>query len=91
MESFNSPYVRLIVVCKICSKEQSMKNAGHWKRHYFIHVDEKPHKCIHCPKSFVEADKLRHHIRKVHESGTKTGVSGKYQGEQQMNYISMAS
>ena len=53
-----------------------MNDFGHiehlcdWKRHYFTHSDEKPHKCSMCPKSFIRADQLRKHEAKVHSSGT---------------------
>ena len=70
MENFSNPYVKLIVVCKVCNKEQSMTNTGNWKQHFFTHGGDKPHKCPMCPKSFIRADQLRKHEAKVHSSGT---------------------
>ena len=71
VENFsNPPYVKLIIVCKICNKDLSASKPSDWKRHYFTHSDEKPHKCSMCPKSFIRADQLRKHEAKVHSSGT---------------------
>lgn len=65
---FTNPYVKLVIVCKLCSKEQSTSSASNWKQHYFTHKTEKPHKCALCPKSYIRADQLRQHIAKVHPS-----------------------
>ncbi|XP_066915822.1 Krueppel-like factor 13 isoform X8 [Clytia hemisphaerica] len=70
VENFSNPYVKLIIVCKTCNKDLSSAKPNDWKRHYFTHSDEKPHKCSMCPKSFIRADQLRKHKAKVHSSGT---------------------
>lgn len=70
VSNFSNPYVKLIVACKVCNKEQSMTRSNNWKQHYFTHQDEKPHKCSFCPKSFIRADKLRQHIAKLHPSSS---------------------
>ncbi|XP_065644064.1 uncharacterized protein LOC100200420 isoform X3 [Hydra vulgaris] len=66
VESFQNPYVKLIVVCKVCNKEQSLKFAHNWKTHYLSHVsnEEKPHKCHLCPNAFVTAPQLKKHLLK---------------------------
>jgi len=47
-----------------------MRNAGNWKQHYFTHASggDKPHKCSHCPKSFIRGDQLRKHEAKEHSN-----------------------
>lgn len=62
LEAFDNPYVKISVVCKICSKEQSLKYQATWKRHYLTHVDDKPYKCDYCKKSFIQQMQLRKHI-----------------------------
>lgn len=66
LESFNNPYVKVVVLCKECGKEQSLKHENTWKRHYLTHVDEKPFKCSLCPKSFIRASQLRTHEARQH-------------------------
>lgn len=68
VENFSNPYVKIILVCKVCNKEQSLRNSGNWKQHFLTHVSgqEKPHKCQQCPKSFIRADQLKKHISKHH-------------------------
>lgn len=66
IESFDNPYVKIVVVCKICNKEQSLKIAGSWKQHYFTHTDQKPHTCPHCSKGFLRPVLLRNHIKSKH-------------------------
>lgn len=67
LENFSSPYVKLIIVCKICNKEAA-KNPGNWKVHYLTHAsnEEKPHKCHICNKGFVQSNKLKTHMSKNH-------------------------
>lgn len=67
IESFSNPYVKLIIVCKICSKEAS-KFARNWKSHYMSHMgaEDKPHQCSHCSAGFIRADILKKHIEKKH-------------------------
>ena len=64
LENFQNPYVKIIIVCKICSKEQNLKRSDDWKRHYLTHAkdSEKPHKCHLCSKAFVAASQLSKHI-----------------------------
>lgn len=68
LEHFSNPYVKLNVSCKICNKEQSFKFQSNWRRHYLTHAsaEEKPHNCVYCDKSFVQADKLKLHIKALH-------------------------
>ena len=65
IENFSNPYVKIILVCKICNKEQSLKFSHNWKTHYLSHVsnEEKPHKCQFCPKAFVTAPQLKKHMK----------------------------
>lgn len=63
LAAFDNPYVRIIVVCKVCNKEQSLKFQGLWKRHYLVHADEKPLKCDYCTKTFVQACNLKKHLQ----------------------------
>ncbi|XP_057301120.1 fez family zinc finger protein erm-like isoform X3 [Hydractinia symbiolongicarpus] len=69
LENFSNPYVKIIIVCKICNKEQSLKFSGNWRQHYLTHASSegKPHKCQHCSKSYIRADQLRKHVSKYHE------------------------
>ena len=67
IENFNNPYVKLIIVCKVCNKEAS-KFQRNWKAHYLTHAgnEEKPHKCSICNHGFVMPGPLRKHLEKVH-------------------------
>ena len=66
--NFNNPYVKVIIVCKICQKEQSLKFASNWRQHYLTHAsnEEKPHKCQQCSKSYIRLDQLKKHVAKTH-------------------------
>lgn len=66
LENFSNPYVKLIVACRICNKEQSFKYQATWKRHFLTHGDDKPYKCSVCPKSFIQAFQLRNHYKNKH-------------------------
>lgn len=69
VENFENPYVKIILVCKICNKEQSLKFSHTWKRHYLSHAsnEEKPHKCPYCPKAFVRLAQKKQHL-KTHQN-----------------------
>lgn len=64
LDNFDHPYVKIILVCKICNKEQNVKATSNWRAHYLTHSAEKPHKCESCGKSFIRADRLRNHMAK---------------------------
>jgi len=80
LENFCSPYVKVIVVCKICNKEQSMKFVSYWRQHFMTHSDTKPHKCPHCPKTFTRPVLMRKHVQSKHPDM----VSAASQQQQQM-------
>jgi len=67
IENFDNPYVKLVIVCKMCNKEAS-KFQRNWKTHYMTHLgnDDKPHKCSVCNHGFVMPNALRKHMEKVH-------------------------
>ena len=69
LEGFTNPYVKLIVACRICNKEQSLKFSSNWYKHYVTHSDKKPHQCPHCEKSFVRGDAMRKHVQSKHGGG----------------------
>ncbi|XP_066915831.1 zinc finger protein sens-like isoform X17 [Clytia hemisphaerica] len=73
LETFDNPFVKVSVICKVCSKEQSLKYQHTWKRHFLTHASdtEKPHKCHICPKSFIRVAQLRTHLAKAHSIGTE--------------------
>lgn len=62
MEQFQSPYVDIIFVCKICRKEQAPK--ANWQRHFNTHSDERPYVCEECGKSYKRTDQLTAHVKK---------------------------
>ncbi|XP_057301127.1 zinc finger protein GFI1 homolog pag-3-like [Hydractinia symbiolongicarpus] len=68
VENFTNPYVKIILVCKICNKEMSLKFSSNWKKHYLTHAsnDEKPHKCTLCSKAFITITALRKHVATKH-------------------------
>ena len=67
IESYDNPYTKLIIVCKICDKEAS-KFQRNWKTHFFTHAgnESKPHKCHICDHGFDFPGKLNKHMEKVH-------------------------
>ena len=71
IDNFENPYVRIIIVCKVCSKEQSIKHQSSWKRHYLTHASDenKPFKCDHCTKAFVQKTALNSHMKKHVKEG----------------------
>ena len=66
LENFTNPYVKIILVCIVCNKELSMKYQSTWKRHYLTHVndEDKPFKCVHCNRAFVQSTQLTSHMKK---------------------------
>lgn len=75
IENFDNPYVKLLVVCKICNKEQSLKYCNTWKRHYSFHFDDvRPHQCDVCDKSFKQSCDLKRH-KKTHDKNEDISTS----------------
>ena len=70
LESFENPYVKITLQCKVCGKEQSLKHQHTWKRHFLTHAadEEKPFKCTLCPKSFIRSSQLRNHEARQHST-----------------------
>lgn len=68
LESFENPYVKITLQCKVCGKEQSLKHQHTWKRHFLTHAsdEEKPFKCTLCSKSFIRSSQLRNHEARQH-------------------------
>ena len=66
LENFNNPHVKLVLVCKMCNKEQTSKHPHVWKAHYLTHVPdhEKPFKCNQCGSGFVQTNQLKSHMMK---------------------------
>ena len=75
LASFDNPYVRLVFVCKVCSKEQLWKNRSKWKVHFLTHSsdEDKPHQCDVCGKKFVQAGNMRKH-RESHHKNVKAEI-----------------
>lgn len=65
LENFKNPYVRAIVVCIKCSKEQPLKFPSAWKTHFLRHLpdSEKPHQCSMCDKGYVQLVQLTAHMK----------------------------
>ena len=76
IESFENPYVKIILVCKQCNKEMNMKRTDTWKVHYYTHVsnDDKPHKCQYCDQGFVQPNQLNRHVQKKHANKLNVGT-----------------
>ncbi|XP_066915821.1 zinc finger protein sens-like isoform X7 [Clytia hemisphaerica] len=85
IENFDNPYVKIILVCKVCNKEQSLKFAHNWKTHYLQHVseDERPHKCNICNKGFITAPQLKKHMKQHDKKPKKEDVKPFQESHQQ--------
>ncbi|XP_066915819.1 zinc finger protein sens-like isoform X5 [Clytia hemisphaerica] len=81
IEAFNNPYVKILLACKICSKEMPIKYPGNWKQHFLSHSDAKPFQCQHCEKSFIRGDRLKNHIVKHHPEVAPPPTNTKQSGE----------
>lgn len=88
IENFENPYVKIILVCKICNKEQSLKLARNWKRHYLSHAtnEEKPHQCPYCPKAFITLTQKNKHLR-THEKAAMQQNQQNVKQEQDMFHM----
>ncbi|XP_066915830.1 uncharacterized protein [Clytia hemisphaerica] len=69
LESFDNPYVKVSVFCKVCNKEQSLKYQHTWKRHFLTHSNREdlPNKCPTCGKGFITAHDMKKHIENRHK------------------------
>ncbi|XP_065644066.1 uncharacterized protein LOC100200420 isoform X5 [Hydra vulgaris] len=69
VQNFENPYVKIILVCKLCSKPMPLKFSSNWKKHYLTHASdaEKPHKCEVCFKAFITATALKKHFQSKHQ------------------------
>ena len=76
LSNFDNPYVKIIVVCKVCNKEQHMKRSADWKRHFLSHADneEKPFKCALCDKAFVVSYQLKKHMAQHEKQAAKIEI-----------------
>ena len=70
LESFENPYVRVSVFCKICSKEQSLKYQHTWKRHFLTHSSKEdlPNKCPICGQGFIQSHDMKRHMQRKHNT-----------------------
>lgn len=75
LENFSNPYVKVIIVCKMCNKEAS-KNSSQWKVHYLTHVskEDRPFKCEVCNQGFVQKIHLQKHMKKHTKPEPKSGT-----------------
>ena len=73
LDEFDNPYVDIVLVCKICRKEQTSRNASVWKSHYLTHVpdSDKPLKCSICQAGFVQNTAFKKHMQR-HEKEQQT-------------------
>lgn len=60
LKSTPAPAPRKVVECSLCNF--TCKRPSHLKRHMLTHTGERPHKCMHCPKSFAQKTDLNRHM-----------------------------
>ena len=60
LESWKNPYVKLIVVCRICSKEQRNESSV-LESTFLTHANVKPYNCDICQKGFVQLTAYKSH------------------------------
>ena len=82
IENFNNPYIKLIAVCKVCNKEQSLKFPSNWRTHYFTHAgdEEKPYQCEICKKGFITLTSYNAHMKKQHSAKQAQHANMKTEG-----------
>jgi len=68
LESWKNPYVKLILICRICNKEQKTYKVAYWKAHFLTHSDVKPYNCHICQKGFVQQTAYKIHMKKHPEA-----------------------
>ena len=87
LETFTNPYVKVCVFCKVCDKKQSLKHQSSWKRHFLTHssVEDRPFKCEHCNRGFVQSGNLKLHIQKVH--GHKSVMKAENENVFSQNFV----
>ncbi|KAK3909199.1 PR domain zinc finger protein 10 [Frankliniella fusca] len=53
------------IQCSLC--DSFCRDAQTYKKHMLRHSEHKQHPCGHCKKQFTRGDKLKEHIKRVHE------------------------
>ena len=66
LEQWQNPYVKLIIVCRLCNKEQKTMNTTVWRAHFLTHSDVKPYNCEICHKGFVQTTAYKNHMKNNH-------------------------
>jgi len=63
LDNFSHPYVKLVIVCKGCNKEQKLSLQRNWKRHYLSCTggNKDSYPCGNCGKSFTSSTTLQKH------------------------------
>ena len=71
----------------MCDKKQSLKHQSSWKRHFLTHssVEDRPFKCEHCNRGFVQSGNLKLHIQKVH--GHKSVMKAENENVFSQNFV----
>ncbi|XP_065669868.1 zinc finger protein 846 isoform X4 [Hydra vulgaris] len=63
IESWNHPHVKIILVCRVCNKEQKSTNPLTWKLHFLTHSESKPYNCNVCGRGFVQTTAFKLHMK----------------------------